>query len=97
MGEAPTKPIEKNAATKQMRVSFTIRASLIFGGGRSRVPNVHGCIKAAREMTPTELHHAMVTHTRSLSSEPLKIWGNDLCHKSFKLCCVFNNITGCEI
>ena len=63
MGEAPIKTIERNAATKQMRVSFTMSASLIFGEARSRVPNVHGRIKAAREMTPTELHYAMVTHT----------------------------------
>ena len=31
MGEAPIKTIERNAATKQMRVSFTMSASLIFG------------------------------------------------------------------
>jgi hypothetical protein len=44
--EAPIKPIEKkNAATKRMRVRFTIIASFIFGEGCD-VREAHGDIKA---------------------------------------------------
>ena len=49
MDEAPIKPIEKqNAATKRMRVCFTIIASFIFGEGR-HVRKADGDIKAATQ------------------------------------------------
>jgi len=49
MDEAPIKPTErKNAATKRMRVRFTMITSFIFGE-RRHVRKTHGDIKAATE------------------------------------------------